>query len=152
MKTEIKDVPITMPDRVPVRMGMEIFELDKLNCGTAREVKQSPTYYKAVRYSGKSRYIIVTSRVVAVNTSANSRSFTVKSKRGCESTYSVKDTCLPDGMFGKLESIKARKRKLDLEDARSAENRIGRNLSKIQELKTEITKEKNLTKALKAIK
>ena len=151
MKT-IKDVPILMPDGVPVKVGMTIFGLESLNLTTSSTTaKKYPlTYMK--KYTGKSRRKITEGKVISVNSTSACRSFTVRSKRGCENTYSVKNACLPDLMFGKLSSIKARKRKLDLEDARGAETRIAAKLEHISDIKEAILEEKQLIKALKAIK
>jgi hypothetical protein len=71
-------------------------------------------------YSGKARSKIMENTVIGVNQSANARTFTVRSDRGCETTYSVRNNCLPQ-IFGKRSSAAARAKEVVLKDIAAIE-------------------------------
>lgn len=155
MKTQeikLKDVPILMPDGVEVKIGMIVFDIEMTRCGSDNDVKRYPGSYGVKRYSGKSRYKIIHGKVISVNHAANSRSFTLRSKRGCETTYSVKDSCLPEDLCGKLATIKGIKKKKDYNDAHAAEDRISDKIERLEILRGDIKNERDLMKKLKSIK
>jgi hypothetical protein len=93
--TKIKDVPVSLPDGTPVTLGMTIYTVKKNDISSyerGREVIKT--------WSGDVAVKLIENKVISVNQSSTARTFTVRSDRGCEQTYSVRNNCLPD-LFGK---------------------------------------------------
>lgn len=109
----IKDSPIVLPDGVPVKLGTIIYSVMDSEVGSYCELKS---------YSGKPRSKIIENLVIGVNQSANARTFTVRSDRGCETTYSVRNNCLPQ-IFGKRSSATARAKEVVLRDIEMIEKK-----------------------------
>ncbi len=147
MKT-LKEVSIVLPDGVEVRMGMNIYTTRSKRASYESDVRRYPENY-ILEHSGKSRYAVVKHKVINVNQAANIRSFTVRSTKGCESTYSVKNSCLPADMFGKLSSVVRFTKDKDSMDADKARVRIEGIEESIQNYKEDIKKERLLIKNLK---
>lgn len=137
MDPSLKNKPIYLPDGVPVKNGMTIFTVRRKGIGTSSdsEVKH---------YSGDVGSEIILNTVVAVNQGANARNFTVRSDRGCETTYSVKNNCLPD-LFGKRASAIAKAKKFNDKDIATVEAKL------VNVMKT-VTKYNTTIKALKKAK
>ena len=120
MKTEIKDVAITLPDGVPVKMGMPVYTVEKK--GLSRYSSDRKQGYVKT-WSGDSQARLVKHEVIAVNQNANSRSFTLRSDRGCEHSYSVKDQCIGH-LYGKKSSATAQCKTIDKEDSEGFDSKI----------------------------
>ncbi len=99
---KVKDTPIVLPDGVPVKLGMTIYSVD--NAEVYSSSKECPSY------SGKARSKILKNTVIGVNQAANARTFTVRTDRGCENTYSVRNNCLPQIFGKKISAIYEAKR------------------------------------------
>ena len=109
---KVKDTPIVLPDGVAVKLGMTIYSV--MDCSVS-------SYSGDVKsYSGKARSKIIENTVIGVNQSANARTFTARSDRGCETTYSVRNNCLPQ-IFGKRSSAAARAKEVVLKDIAAIE-------------------------------
>jgi len=108
---KLKDVPITLPDETQVVKGMKIFSVEKLSPTSYDQ--RGGNYYRT--HTGSVSSKIVEHTVVAVNQAANSRSFTIRSDRGCEHTYTVKNSCLPH-LYGKKANAIAKQKEFITED------------------------------------
>lgn len=94
---------IKLQDGTDVKVGITIYERRvKSEVYGAKEVSDPNHYY--AKMQGKTRVAYVPHTVIAVNEASNSRSFTIRSKKGCESTYTVRDTCVSN-LFGSTKAI-----------------------------------------------
>lgn len=145
----MKELGIILPDNAKVKVGMTIYTTIQLRVGREYDLERYPDTYGVLRMSGESRYKIIENEVISIDQTAKNRSFTVRSDRGCESTYSVRDNCLPKDMFGKVSSVKKYIKEKDMIDSLKAEERIKEKLKTIAEYKKKIIQEKDLIKKLK---
>jgi len=143
----IKDVAIKTQDGVNIKTGGKVFIVEK---------KQVCSYEKKGRtsmkpLSGEKRGVINVHEIIDVNQNANIRSFTVRSKDGCEMNYSTRNTCLPPTMFGKEISAERYCRKIDFEDMRSIDEKISSCKTRIQHEKEMIDKWEKTKKKIRAV-
>lgn len=147
---KLKDVAITLPDGTEVVKGMKIYSVERLQPSS---YEKSKIYYRT--YTGAMSSLITEHTVIAINQAANSRCFTVRSDRGCEHTYSVKNNCLPN-MYGKRENAVKKQKEITAENIEALETKkvkATEYLEKEQKVFAEkMTKYKNTISALKKLK
>lgn len=134
---KIKDTPIFLPDGVKVEIGMAVFTVLK------KEVSAYPYKSGVKSFSGGESFQIVEHKVIGINPRANSRSFTVRSDRGCEATYTVKNNCLPE-IFGKRSSALAKCKDIHFEDIVKLQKKIAEKQKAIDLYKGTIAKLKKV--------
>ena len=140
---KIKDVPIALPDGSPVVVGMTIYTVKKLDvCSYSKSVETVKAW------SGDTAAKIVENMVISVNQSSNARTFRLRSDRGCEQTYSVRNNCLPD-LYGKRSAAVQKMKQLNEID-------IQRIQAKLESLEKDYAQRKakytSTIKKIKAIK
>jgi hypothetical protein len=107
-ETNINETPICLPCGTKVAKGMKIYTVETLTKASAYEFKRQQKG-RFLEHSGKLSTHVVEHTVIAINQAANARSFTVRSDRGCEHTFTVKGMCLPDIYVSKAAAAKKRK-------------------------------------------
>lgn len=113
----MKDTPILLPDGTEVKAGMTIYSLDEKYVTNNIRLMGRDNYIK--RYSGESRAYYEEYKVIAVNRAGNSRSFVARDKSGYEQTFTVKNSRLPDFLYGdktKLHKAMCDVNKQDIKD------------------------------------
>jgi len=102
-KVELRD--IFLPDGSTVEEGKTVYLIE------AKEISNyaSPKYF--AKGSGEIAHYLVEYTVAKVNKAENQRSFVLRSDRGCEETYYVKNNCLPDIFSDKGKAISRLKSK-----------------------------------------
>ncbi len=138
--------PILLPDGSRVVKGMPVFKI------YGKDVYDNPgtSTSKIKKWSGTIAKYLVEYAVVAVNEAEASRSFVLRSDKGCESTYSVKGSCLPE-MFGSRKKAVSELVKQEKEaHVKRIEARISSKFRYIKSLHLEISKmNRTRTKLLK---
>lgn len=138
MKKElIKDVPISLPDGTEVKKGMKVYKVERWEFGYS---KRDGKYVN--KWTGIASSYLVEHTVIHINADANSRSFTLRSDRGCEHTYSVKNSCLPQ-IFGSKDAAIAHQKTVTKEDIVKIEKKIESSVKYIQD-KIKANKEEQL--------
>jgi hypothetical protein len=146
MSNTMIGVPIKTRDGANVKVGKEIYIVETKEVDTYTYRRNKKNFIKSL--SGKKRATIEIHKVIHVNEAANSRSFTLRSQKGCETTYSVRNQCLPDTLFGLKSFAIAKCRQIDVEDADRIQEKIERAKERIVHEKEEI---KKLTEVKKKI-
>lgn len=114
--SSIKDVPITLPCGTTVKLGMTIYSVQN---GTI-----SSYGYESIKpLSGKVSTSVIESKVISLNTKSNARCFTVKSDRGCETTYSVRNNCLPK-LYGKKSAAIEEQKEINAYDIAKIQTKL----------------------------
>lgn len=119
--SKVKDQPIKLPDGVVVKLGMTVYKVVKTGSSKYDRDVRNCGYIK--KFSGESRAKVIPCEVIAINQASNARTFTVRTDRGCENTYSVRDNCIGANLFGSkkatLKEVKAIDKK-DIADLRES--------------------------------
>lgn len=134
----LKDTPILLPDGVPVTKGMKIYSVNKLDV-----INYIASGDYVMSHSGLPSSRIIESSVISVNQAANVRSFTVRSDRGCETSYTVKNSCLPKIFGSKAAAIAEQKRFHEL-DVQKLQAKIDSRVEQIEKFRTTIAKLKRV--------
>lgn len=109
----IKNEPIKMRDGTTVKLGGLVYEVETRHLESHRYgSKRNPYRVK----TGVIRNTIIESEIIQINQAANARTFTVRSPKGCENTYSVRNACLPENLFGKKSLAVKRLANLNRDD------------------------------------
>ena len=137
--TTIKDQPILLPDGKQVKVGMTIFEVQTKCISSYKERNVIK------KWSGASRAMLIPYKVIGVNTASTARTFTLQSDKGCEHTFSVRDTCIQSKLFSSKASAIKEMKAIDQEDVRTIKANINR---RRENLAKEIAK---MDKTMKAI-
>lgn len=114
--------PIFLPDGTEVKKGITIYQLDlKYTSSYESSYDKNESYIKT--YSGKTRARFTRLTVATVNEAANARSFTARSAKGCESTFSVKNQCVGQ-LYGSLKSLKKKAKEINEADIETIHKKI----------------------------
>ncbi len=127
MKKEKEKRPIYLPCGTEVKEGLKVYKI------YSKDVSSYQRINSIKPHSGGIAHYLIEYVVAHVNHAENSRSFILRSDRGCESTYSVKNNCLSElyGNLKKANKILAKKEKEI--HVRKIEEKIKR---KIRDIKT----------------
>lgn len=142
MQSQIKDVPIKLPDGVNVKLGMKVFTVEsKRKRQSYQEITNNDQYKTG---TGDRSAYMVEHEVISVNQASNARCFTLRSDKGCEHTYSVRNQCIGH-LYGKKTSAEKQMKLVDKGD-------IGEINKKINSIKNSIEKQKNTIKKWETVK
>lgn len=149
--SKLKEIPISLPDGTIVKAGMKVYTVEHLSASSDYDFKRYPEG-RFLKYSGRIATELIEYHVLSVNQSAVSRSFTVKSDRGCEHTYSVKGQCLPD-IYGSKAKATEKRRSKTLSDIAIIKTKIAKEQKEGMRLVRECTKRiAKMTKAITILK
>lgn len=151
MKKQKERNPIYLPDGTEVHVGLFVYVRDFKELKEERHYRKSHSKTHIIKWSGKSRFAPTIHKVVRVDESASSRSFTIRSTKGCESTYSVKGSCI-NGVYGSLKSVKKAHQEMNADDIIDMNESIEKQKRYILESKAKIAKAQKAIRLLKKSK
>lgn len=134
---ESEKLPIISPCGDEIKEGGIFYQVEKANytsfCGC-----------KHKSWSGTQDIKILKHKIIKVNRNANVRSFTLRSDRGCETTYSVKNECVSKTLFTRLGNAKKYCKELHDGDIRKATESMNRSKTSYELKKKTVAKLKKI--------
>ena len=117
-------------DGVEITEGKEFYTIEKknINDGRYNRIKKD----EVAKFSGGLKYFLEIGKVISVNQASSARTFTVRSSKGCETTYSVRNACLPDNSFGRLVHAKKALKEANLNDLIKIEKEVKERREKLK--------------------
>ena len=136
MSKENEKLPIISPCGDEIKNGTTFYEVEKGSYSAYGRENES--------WSGTQDIKINKHKVIRVNLNANVRSFTMRSERGCEITYSVKNECVPRELFTKLYRAKKYCKKLHERDIERATKSMLKSKASYEKKKETVAKLKKI--------